>query len=171
MSDNAQPDSFVRPARPGDETAIGRVQVDSWIAALGTRLGRRRHEAFDREAVVAGWANAITSPPTPGHRVFVAEHRGEVCGFVAVSPPRDIIALEVCPAKRRRGHGSRLLAAAADHLRAHGATEMRMWALADDTVRADFLTVAGFGEANMARELDGPGIAIPEKLWHSSLEA
>ena len=171
MSENAQPDAYVRPARPGDEVAIGRVQVDAWIAALGERLGRRRNEAFDRGAVIAGWASAITSPPTPGHRVFVAIHEGDVCGFVAVAPPRDIIALEVDPATRRRGHGSRLLAAAVDHLRAHGATEMRMWTLANDTVRADFLTAAGFGDAGMARELDGPGIMIPERLWHASLEA
>lgn len=171
MSENPVADAFVRPARPGDEEQIGRVQVDAWVAALGERLGRRRHEAFDRDAVVAGWADAITSPPTPGHQVFVAVTDGAICGFVAVAPPRDIVALEVCPAKRRRGHGSRLLSAAVDHLTSHGADEMRIWALANDRVRAEFLSSAGFGEAGMSRELDGPGITIPEKLWHASLSA
>lgn len=169
MSENATADTFVRPARPGDEEQIGRIQVDSWVAALGERLGRRRHDAFDRDAVTVGWAQAIASPPTPGHEVFVAITAGQICGFVAVAPPRDIVALEVCPAKRRRGHGSRLLAAAVDHLKAHGGDEMRIWALANDRVRAEFLESAGFGEAGMARELDGPGITIPEKLWHASL--
>ena len=173
MTENAQapasPPNTVRPARPGDEVAIGRIQVDAWVAALGDRLGRRRHDAFDREAVIAGWAQAISSPPTHGHRVYVALCDDAVCGFVAVAPPKDIVAFEVDPAKRRRGHGSRLLAAGAEHLKEHGATEMRLWALAKDKVRAEFLSSAGFGEAGMSRELDGPGITIPEKLWHAAL--
>lgn len=169
MTEHATADVFVRPARPGDEEQIGRIQVDAWVAALGERLGRRRHDAFDREAVVAGWAQALTSPPTPGHEVFVAIADGNICGFVAVSPPRDIVALEVCPSKRRRGHGSRLLAAAVDHLRAAGGTDMRLWALSRDRVRSEFLESAGFAEAGMSRELEGPGIAIPEKLWHASI--
>lgn len=169
MSEAATEEFSVRPARPGDESAIGRIQVDSWVAGLGDRLGRRRHDAFDRDAVVAGWAAAITTPPTPGHRVYVALCGDTVCGFVAVAPPQDIIALEVDPAKRRRGHGSRLLATAAEHLKEHGGTQMRLWSLANDRVRSEFLAGAGFGEAGMARELDGPGITIPEKLWHASL--
>jgi len=170
MSPATSADDTVRPARVGDEEAIGLVQVDSWIGALGGRLGRRRHDAFDRDAIVAAWRAAIVAPPTPSHRVFVAIGDGEVCGFVAVSPPQDIVALEVDPSKRRRGHGSRLLAAAVDHLRANGSTQMRIWALADDAVRATFLSSAGFGLAGMTRELDGPGIAIPEQLWHASLD-
>lgn len=169
MSDTAP--GFVRPARPGDEAAIGRIQVDAWVAALGERLGRRRHDAFDREAVIAGWAQALTSPPSAGHQVFVATVEDTIVGFVAVAPPRDLVALEVDPAKRRRGHGSRLLAAAVDHLRAHGGTEMRIWALANDRIRSEYLQGAGFGEAGKTRELEGPGISIPEKLWHASIEA
>ncbi len=170
MSDSAVPDVAVRPARPGDEAAIGRIQVDSWVGSLGERLGRRRHDAFDRESITAKWAASISEPPTPAHRVFVATCDGVVVGFVAVAPPSDIIAFEVDPERRRRGHGSRLLAAAVDHLKANGGTQMKLWSLTNDKVRAGFLTAAGFGEAGMARELDGPGIAIPEKLWHSSLE-
>jgi GNAT superfamily N-acetyltransferase len=169
MTESATPDVSVRPARPGDEQEIGRIQVDAWVASLGQRLGRRRHEAFDRDAITQGWADAISQPPTPGHKVFVATSEGDVVGFTAVAPPSSIVALEVDPARRRRGHGSRLLAAAADHLRNNGGEEMKIWAIDPDVVRADFLTGAGFGEAGMRRELDGPGLTIPEKLWHASL--
>ena len=171
MSDNAKPDVFVRPARPGDEVAIGGIQVDSWVSSLGERLGRNRHDAFDRDGITQGWADAITKPPTPDHRVFVAICEGSVVGFVAVSPPSTIVALEVDPARRRRGHGSRLLAAAADHLRAHGGESMKLWCLERDAVRAEFLQAAGFGEAGMRRELEGPGLVVPEKLWQASLES
>ncbi|MCB2413710.1 GNAT family N-acetyltransferase [Demequina sp. TTPB684] len=169
MSESATPDVSVRPARLGDEQEIGRIQVDAWVASLGERLGRRRHEAFDQAAITQGWAEAISQPPTPGHRVFVATCDGDIVGFTAVAPPNSIVALEVDPARRRRGHGSRLLAAAADHLRNNGGSEMKIWALDRDVVRANFLADAGFGEAGMRRELDGPGLTIPEKLWHASL--
>ena len=96
--------------------------------------------------------------------------RGSVVGFAAVAPPNQIIALEVDPERRRRGHGSRLLAASVDHLKSHGATEMKLWSLSSDSVRTRFLRSAGFAEAGMVRELDGPGIGIPEQLWHASLE-
>ncbi len=169
MTELATPDVSVRPARPGDEQEIGRIQVDAWIASLGELLGRHRHDAFDRDAVTQGWADAISQPPTPGHQVLVATHDGAVVGFTAVAPPSTIIALEVDPARRRRGHGSRLLAAAADHLRNNGGEEMKIWSLERDAVRADFLAGAGFAEAGMRRELDGPGLTIPEKLWHAFL--
>ncbi len=139
------------------------------MGSLGERLGRRRHDAFDREAIIDGWANSITQPPSSGHQVFVATSGGDIVGFVAVAPPHNIVALEVDPARRRRGHGSRLLAAAADHLRAHGGDQMKMWSLEQDAIRTGFLEGAGFAEAGMTRELEGPGFAIPEKLWHASL--
>lgn len=171
MSDSPTPEYSVRPATLGDEDAIGRIQIDSWVGALGERLGRKRHEAFDRAAIVAGWASSIASPPTEGHKVFVATCDGAVVGFAAVAPPNQIVAFEIDPERRRRGHGSRLLAAAVDHLKAHGATEMKLWSLSNDKVRQHFLKSAGFAEAGISRELEGPGIAIPERLWHASLEA
>ncbi|WP_084127147.1 GNAT family N-acetyltransferase [Demequina sp. NBRC 110054] len=167
---SASPADTVRPARPGDESAIASIQVDSWISALGSRLGPRRHSAFDVEAVEAGWRDAIAQPPSKGHQVLVAlGDDGEVAGFVACAPPKDLIALEVDPGKRRQGHGSRLLAAAAEHMRSHGAETMRLWALERDPVRSEFLETAGFAQAGMRRELDGPGITIPEQLWHTDL--
>ncbi|MDN4473617.1 GNAT family N-acetyltransferase [Demequina zhanjiangensis] len=170
MSAPASPADTVRAARPGDEAAIAQIQIASWVSALGERLGPRRQTAFDPVAVEAGWHQAIVEPPSEGHQVFVAlGDEGEVCGFVACAPPKDLIALEVSPDRRRRGHGSRLLAAAADHMRAHGAETMRLWALEKDRVRVDFLRMAGFAEAGMRRELDGPGITIPEQLWHTDL--
>lgn len=170
MSIDPQADVSVRTARPGEETAIAEIQVDAWVAALGERLGPRRHSAFDQEAVEQGWQAAITRPPTRGHRVFVATQDGEIVGFAAVSPPSDIIALEVAPDRRRRGHGARLLSACVDHLREQGSQTARIWALEKDSVRADYLRGAGFEVAGMRRELDGPGITIPEALWHTSIE-
>jgi len=171
MSEFPTPDVAVRPARAGEEEAITKIQIDSWVGAIGERLGRNRHDAFDYEAIVTGWTTSISQPPTPGHVVFVATCNGDVVGFAAVAPPNQIIAFEIDPERRRRGHGSRLLAAAVDHLKAHGATEIKLWSLSNDTIRTGFLREAGFGETGMTRKLDGPGTAIEEKLWHASLEA
>ncbi len=170
MSESPTPDVSIRPARAGDEQEIGRIQVDAWIASLGEHLGRNRQNAFDRETIIKGWADSISQPPTPGHRVFVATSEGSIVGFTAVSPPHTIVALEVDPERRRRGHGSRLLAAAAEHLRSNGGEQMKLWSLEQDAVRNAFLAGAGFGEAGMSRELEAPGFAIPEKLWHASLK-
>lgn len=169
MSPAPAADASVRPARPGEEAAVAKIQVESWISALGERLGPRRHSAFDVDAVQASWAAAIAQPPTPGHRVLVALAGERIVGFVAVAPPKDIVALEVAPDQRRRGHGSRLLSAAVDHLRMHGAEEMRIWALEKDSVRSEYLRSVGFAESGMRRELDGPGITIPEQLWHAAV--
>lgn len=169
MSESATHDEYVRPARPGDEQEIARIQVDAWVASLGERLGRRRHDVFNLDEIAKGWGDSIAHPPTPGHQVFIAMCDGDIVGFAAVAPPSTIVALEVDPARRRRGHGSRLMAAASDHLRAQGGSEMKIWALERDAVRADFLAGAGFGEAGMTRDLEGPGFSVPEKLWHASL--
>lgn len=170
MSDSATVEHTVRAATADDAESIGTIQVDAWVAALGDRLGRRRHDAFDRAAVIEQWRSSIASPPSDGHRVYVAATGDKVCGFIAVAPPGDIVAWEVDPSRRRRGHGSRLLQAAAHHLRQTGGTIMRTWALENDRVRSEYLVAAGFALTGMRRDLEGPGIEIPEQLWHTSLE-
>ncbi len=86
---------------------------------------------------------------------------GLVAGFIALAPATDadsddgtleIVALEVDPLHTRRGHGSRLLAAAADTARGLGGHRLQVWLLAGDDPREQLLTTAGLGRDGASRE-------------------
>ena len=92
---------------------------------------------------------------------------GTVAGFAAFGPATDpdrdtgrdaeLHALLVDPAALGRGHGSRLLAAAADHLRADGFTAAVTWVPAEDEPLRRFLAGAGWAPDGASRDLDLTG--------------
>ncbi|MFI6427008.1 GNAT family N-acetyltransferase [Promicromonospora sp. NPDC050880] len=159
-------DVSVRPAVPGDESAVTAVQVASW-RATGV-LGEGVMEALDVPAMRERWASAITSPPGPGFAVLVALDGPDVVGFAAVSPGQ-VLSLEVLPEAQRAGHGSRLLAAAVDRLRADGSDTVTTWALADDTARAAFLDASGLGEDGRSRTLATGVREVVEHRWSAQI--
>ena len=82
--------------------------------------------------------------PTPKdarNRVLVALERNRVVGFAITSPAADpdcdpvadaeLMELTVDPGERGKGHGSRLLQAAVDTMRADRFTRAVLWAIAD----------------------------------------
>lgn len=120
----------------------------------------------DAGAFADVWRQAITRPPSARHRVLVALDEGTVAGFAATSPSEDpdaepsdgeVVAFHIDPGALRRGHGSRLVAAVADTLRADGFTHARIWLItADDDFRA-FLESAGWGADTATRTIDLTG--------------
>ncbi|MGC4175822.1 N-acetyltransferase family protein [Demequina sp.] len=156
-------DVSARPAVPGDEAAIAAIQLASWRSWMGDAVDQLPATDIEQQ-----WAQAICSPPSRQHRVFVATDGPRVVGFAALAPT-EIIALEVAPESRRQGHGSRLLAACVDTLRTANATEVRAWALEGDTVRETFLSGAGLGAGGVRRVLEGPDGELAERLWVASL--
>lgn len=62
--------------------------------------------------------------------------------------------LLVEPRWGRRGHGSRLLAAAIDHARADAMTRAVAWIPEGDTASREFLVSAGWAPDGLARALD-----------------
>ena len=185
FSENA--DVSVRPAVPGDEQAIARIQVSAWRTSHAEILGQGALDMLDFEAIQAQWASAVTAPPGAGYRVLVACDGPTVVGVVSVAPvpaaedrPFDapggaILALEVEPAHQRVGHGSRLLAAAVDTLRQDGADQVHTWVLDGDDARARFLGSAGLGPDDAVRELisglmpDGTTRTVTEHRWSASI--
>jgi len=129
------------------------------------------------------WRAAVESPPTPRHRVLVARSADAVAGFAAVAPTEDgdldpavdaeLLALVVERPSRGRGHGSRLLQAAADLSREAGVRTLRAWlGPADDRLRA-FLVGAGWGPDGAGRVLDlrGDGqVVVRQQRLHTGLE-
>ncbi len=161
-------DVSVRPAVPGDEDAVTRVQVDAWRDTHEAALGDGVVDSLDTVAMRDRWAAAISAPPGPGFAVLVALDGPQIVGFAAVGP-EQLVALEVAPAHQRGGHGSRLLAAAVDRLRSDGADEVVTWVLEDDTARERFLSSAGLGPDGTERKLATGVRDVVERRWSAAI--
>jgi GNAT superfamily N-acetyltransferase len=170
-------DVSVRPARPSDAAAVAQVQLTTWQAAYAEVLPPAAL-ALDVEDVGSAWSQAISAPPSPFHRVLVAVDGSEVVGFAACEPAPDedldaaageLTALLVEPRWGRRGHGSRLLAAAVDLWREDEVSLAVTWVFDTDTVVKGFLTTAGWGPDTAARSLEADGTAVRQGRWHTAL--
>lgn len=163
-------DASVRDARAEDALAIGAVMLASWRRQYADVLPKQALDQLSPLAVADDWKRSITSPPTPRHRVLVALDGQGVVGYAVAAPAGDpgltagtvgeVVDLVVHPDSTRHGHGSRLLNAAVDHLRAHGYTEVVTWCGEGDRLRRRFLESAGFAPDGGTRTMDsGPGTA------------
>lgn len=170
-------DVSVRPARASDADALGALQARAWRAGYAGLLPSETLEALDATALGEAWRAAVEAPPSPRHRVLVAEDGGAVVGFAAVGPGGDpdldpssdseLGLLVVAPEARGRGHGSRLLAAVVDGLRADPpSARAYTWCVEGDRALQAFLTGAGWGEDGAQRALDlrGDGKVVVEQV-------
>lgn len=172
-------DVSVRPARPEDAAQIARIQLGTWRVAYATLLPRQVLDAVDHDRAAAQWGESISRPPSPHHHVLVALEREEPVGFVAFGPAAEdedrdeptgsVLTLLVEPRWGRRGHGSRLLAAAVDHLREAGMTSAIAWVLEGDPASVRFYGSAGWEPDGYARGLDADGHQVREIRLHTSL--
>ncbi|MBE1874675.1 GNAT family N-acetyltransferase [Myceligenerans pegani] len=161
-------DVSVRPAVPGDETAVTAIQLGAWRATHDAVLGEGVMERLDADVMRERWKAAIETAPGPGFAVLVALDGPELVGFAAVAPGQ-VMSLEVEPGHRRAGHGSRLLAAAVDRLRADGAQEVVTWVLDGDTARERFLADCGLGADGTERTLATGPRTVVERRWSAAI--
>jgi GNAT superfamily N-acetyltransferase len=175
-------DVSVRPARAGDVPEIARIQVQTWRAAYARLLPAEVLAGATEERARADWSAAVTAPPSPAHRVLVAQEQAWVVGFAAFGPAEpaggddpaaagagQIHTLLVEPRWGRRGHGSRLLAAVVDHLRADGVDRALTWVVDGDAASARFYRSAGWAPDGYARTLADDGRTLHESRLHVSL--
>jgi L-amino acid N-acyltransferase YncA len=172
-------DVAVRAARPGDVPEIARIQIDTWRTAYRRFLPASVLNALDVAQAADAWGAAVAEPPSPAHHVLVASEGEILVGFVAVGPSGEegavpgeaaVAALLVEPRWGRRGHGSRLLAAAVDHLRADAMTRLVAWVPDGDRASIAFYTSAGWERDGAVRTLEAEGGTVREIRWHVSLE-
>lgn len=129
--------------------------------------------------VAQSWSAAVESPPSPRHHVMVAYEGAITVGFAAIGPADDeghdpattglVSALLVEPRWGRRGHGSRLLAASADLLRADGCRVAATWLLEPDRISTGFFRSSGWALDGAVRALDMDGRLVSELRLHTDL--
>lgn len=147
-------DVSVRLAWPDDVAAIATVQQAAWRDAFGD---------MTTVDVAPAWHALLTTPPDARARVLVALEQATLRGVVFVHPCHDPDADQVAdgevgellvdPGHRGEGHGSRLLQAAMDTLRADGFERARWWVpTTDDALRA-FVVGTGWAADGAHREL------------------
>src|SRR5262249_5581635 len=121
----------------------------------GARLHPEVGQAGTDPLAVAGRA------PDPAQGLRPAEPPG---------PVGEITALLVEPRWGRRGHGSRMLAATVDHMRADGLRTAWVWVPEPDTASLAFYTSAGWEPDGYARTLEADDATVTEVRLHVSLE-
>ncbi|MFV2085083.1 GNAT family N-acetyltransferase [Micromonospora sp. LOL_021] len=178
---------YVRPARPGDAGEIARIQLTTWRVAYRRLLPRQVLDEVDEDWLAQRWDAAINDPPSQRHRVLVAVEQAEqsyLVGFTASGPPDEqalapeepaealgdrvaaVTDLLVEPRWGRRGHGSRLLAAAVDLWRTDGFDTALAWAYERDPATRKFLGSAGWEPDGATRALDVADMLVPQLRLH-----
>lgn len=175
-------DVSVRVGWAEDAAAIARVQVRAWRHGYAGLLPAEVLAALDAEQFEAAWESSLVTPQDARNRVLVALERNTVRGFAVTGPASDpdldpiavgeVSELSVDPETTRQGHGSRLVQACADTLRADRFGTAVVWLTTEDDVRRAFLTGAGWAADGAHRELDlhGDGsVVVKQVRLHTDL--
>lgn len=165
----------VRLAMPAEALQIAEIQRRSWV---GDPVQQGFLTQLDLEQMAEIWHQAILRPPLAHYRVLVAtEPTGRpeatddpqrtrlaqrVVGFAAIGPSDDPDAGErdsevaefiVDEPARGMGHGSRLLNAVVDTMRADGYERAVWWVRSTDDAMRGFLTSSGWAPDGAHREI------------------
>lgn len=159
-------DVSCRIAWADDADAVAAVQVRAWRASYAPLLPEGALD-LDPAALAEHWRASLARPADARSRVLVALERNTVVGLAVTGPAADpdcdpvadaeLAELAVDPDRRGEGHGSRLLQAAVDTLRADRFTRAVLWVVSTDDALRTFLTDAGWAADGAHRELDLDG--------------
>jgi ribosomal protein S18 acetylase RimI-like enzyme len=175
-------DVSVRVAWADDAAAIGQVQVRAWQRQYDGVLPADVLASLDPEEFAHAWTESMSRPKDARNRVLVALERNTVRGFAVTSPGSDpdldpvtdgeVLELTVDPEHLGEGHGSRLLQACADTLRADRFGHAVTWLNSTDDVRRTFVAGSGWAPDGAHRELDlfGDGaVRVKQVRLHTDL--
>ena len=156
----AEPDTVVRDAVPGDARGIARVRGESWRAAYAHIFGAERLEAISEDEDAERWERWLGDlPPCAG--ALVAATGDDVAGFASHGPYREdaelaeLFTIYVRPQEWGRGIGRALMRQTLDRMRSHGFDEAVLWVLEDNPRTRRFYEASGW-------RLDG---ATKEEAW------
>ena len=171
-----------RIAWPQDAGAIADVQIAAWRRSYAGVLPAEVLAGLDRASLVRAWTAEISRPAEARQRILVALEESTVVGYVLTAPAADpdcdpavdgeIDDLTVHSEHEDSGHGSRLLHAAVDTLRADGFERGIVWLNSTDDARRVFLTDAGWAADGAHRTLDlfdDGRVTVNQVRLHTSL--
>jgi ribosomal protein S18 acetylase RimI-like enzyme len=153
-----------RIAWPQDAEAIADVQLAAWRRSYAGVLPDEVLAGLDRDSLVRAWREEISRPAEARQRILVALDAEVIVGYVLTAPAADpdcdpavdgeIDDLTVHSDHEKSGHGSRLLHAAVDTLRADRFARAIVWLTSTDDARRAFLTESGWAADGAHRTLD-----------------
>ncbi|MBP8920352.1 MAG: GNAT family N-acetyltransferase [Micropruina sp.] len=153
----------VRLALPAEAPQLAAIQRRVWLQQLPQDLARSVLEGIDLDEMTTSWHAAIVRPPLAQFRVLAAVTEERVTGFAAVGPSDDpdaepgedavVAEFAIDPPAQRSGHGSRLLNACVDTLRADGFARATWWVRSTDDALRGFLEGAGWAADGSHREI------------------
>jgi GNAT superfamily N-acetyltransferase len=163
-NDSPVAESSVRLALPAEANEIGEIQVAAWRTSYAGLLPADVLADLNPAQFAAQWRAALIAPGEARNRVMVALAGRTLVGFAAITPSDDpdadphrdalIAELAIKPDATRAGHGSRLLNAVVDTVRADGFSRVTVWVNSTDDVLRAFYTEAGWAPDGAHRELD-----------------
>lgn len=168
----------IRPARPADAEAIGRVYVETWRSTYAGILPDRVLVGLSggRQALI--WSRAIARR---GRAEFVAVAEDPVEGVIAFASsgpaaegPRgwgEVFTLYVLPDHQGQGVGRALLAALFGDFVAHGIGSALIWVLAANPFRFFYEAMGGRRVAEREESLWGTRVKEVAYGWFDLVRA
>ncbi len=171
---------IIRAAREADAPAMGRVGVETFLAAhrdhMPAEAWAKRVQEWTPEESAQGWARAlreIAAGEGLQECIYVAvDEGGELVGF-AMGGPADVdklpqtgavYTLYVCINHQGRGVGRRLVQMVAADLAQHGMTALQIGCLAANAPARRFYEALG-GRLVSERLFDEEGVMLPEVVY------
>lgn len=171
----------IRSACEADAPAMGRVMVDTYMAAhhgqMPAEAWAKRAREWTHEVSAQGWARTLRAIAAGGQEcIYVAEDEHEIVGLAMGMPGEaqdqpqigEIAALYVRASHQGRGLGRRLLQAVAADLARQGMVALQIGCLAANAPARRFYEAAG-GRLIGERLFDEDGIQLPEVVYEWAL--
>lgn len=179
MTNTPSADVSVRLAWPDDAPAIAAVQHDHWQRTYGDIVDPGELEALDETEMAGRWAQIISTPKDARVRTLVALERATLRGFALVHPCHDPDADQIRDAEigefvvagdhQRIGHGSRLLHACIDTVRADSFERAVWWVSPTDDVLRNWLQDSGWAADGAHRAFAAQSGPVKQIRLHTTL--
>ncbi len=168
---------LLRPAEPGDASAVARVHVRSWQVAYRGLMSQDYLDQLRSEDRAAIYDFATADPAKP--HTIVAVKDDSILGFATTMPARDkdvagygeLAALYVDPDHWGRGIGVALVQAARAHLIKAGFRKAMLWVLAGNTRADRFYQTDQWLPDGTRRTESLWGISVDELRYSRDLQA
>jgi ribosomal protein S18 acetylase RimI-like enzyme len=170
---------IIRVAREEDAPAMGRVMVDTYLAAhrdqMPAEAWAKRAQEWTYEVSEQGWARTlreIAADASSQKCIYVVEEGGDVVGLIMGGPAEtdglpqtgEVYALYVQASQQGHGLGRRLVQAVAAQLAQHGMTAVQIGCLAANAPARRFYESLG-GRLIGERLFDEEGVMLPEFVY------